>query len=85
MVVDRAADEAENVLKMVDTLKTGEGAGSRFYYLLDDLVCLDFALSLFALGYLTSRGLQADGSAIYAEMRRDKAGHRSGHVQGRYM
>lgn len=62
IVVDKMpvghADEAENVLKMVDTLKAGEVAGSRFYYLLDDLVWLDFALSLYALEYLTSRGFK---------------------------
>ncbi|MEL9990969.1 MAG: serine--tRNA ligase [Thermoproteus sp.] len=62
VVVDKTpvghADEAENVLKMVDTLKAGEVAGSRFYYLLDDLVWLDFALSLYALEYLTSRGFK---------------------------
>ncbi|MDT7869414.1 MAG: serine--tRNA ligase [Thermoproteus sp.] len=62
VVVDRApvghADEAENVLGMVDTLKAGEVAGSRFYYLLDDLVWLDFALSLYAMEHLASKGFR---------------------------
>lgn len=62
VVVDKQpvghADEAENVLGMVDTLKAGEVAGSRFYYLLDDLVWLDFALSLFALDRLTAKGFK---------------------------
>lgn len=35
------ADMLELVLNMGDTLKAGEVAGSRFYYLFDDLVMLD--------------------------------------------
>ena len=50
------ADMLENVLGMGDTLQAARVAGSRFYYLFDDLVWLDFALSLYALEVLTSRG-----------------------------
>ncbi|MCX8165716.1 MAG: serine--tRNA ligase [Acidilobaceae archaeon] len=50
------ADMLEEVLKLGDTAKAGEVAGSRFYYLFDDLVWLDFALLLFALDKLTSKG-----------------------------
>lgn len=52
------ADEAENVLKMADTLKAGEVAGSRFYYLFDDLVWLDFALAMYAMDFLTQKGFR---------------------------
>ncbi|MGC9050394.1 serine--tRNA ligase [Pyrobaculum sp.] len=62
VVVERApvghADMAEAVLKMVDTLKAGEVAGSRFYYLFDDLVWLDFALAMYAMDYLTQKGFR---------------------------
>ncbi len=50
------ADMLENVLGLGDTLKAGEVAGSRFYYLFDDLVWLDIALLLYAMDYLTSKG-----------------------------
>ncbi len=50
------ADMLENVLGLGDTLKAGEVAGSRFYYLFDDLVWLDLALLLYAMDYLTSKG-----------------------------
>ncbi len=50
------ADMLEKVLRMGDTLQAARVAGSRFYYLFDDLVWLDFALSLYALDVLTSRG-----------------------------
>jgi seryl-tRNA synthetase len=50
------ADMLESVLKLGDTLKAGEVAGSRFYYLFDDIVWLDIALLMYALDYLTSRG-----------------------------
>ncbi|MCU7787257.1 serine--tRNA ligase [Pyrobaculum sp. 3827-6] len=62
VVVERApvghADMAEAVLKMADTLKAGEVAGSRFYYLFDDLVWLDFALAMYAMDYLTQKGFR---------------------------
>jgi len=52
------ADMLENVLKLGDTLKAGDVAGSRFYYLFEDIVWLDFALLLFAIDRLTSKGYQ---------------------------
>lgn len=52
------ADMAESVLKMADTLKAGEVAGSRFYYLFDDLVWLDFALAMYAIDFLAQRGFR---------------------------
>ncbi len=50
------ADMLENVLGLGDTFKAGEVAGSRFYYLFDDLVWLDFALLAYAMDYLTAKG-----------------------------
>lgn len=50
------ADMLENVLGLGDTLKAGEVAGSRFYYLFNDIVWLDFALLAYAVDYLTSKG-----------------------------
>jgi len=50
------ADMLEEVLGMGDTAQAAQVAGSRFYYLFDDLVWLDFALSLYALEMLASRG-----------------------------
>ncbi|MEM1598248.1 MAG: serine--tRNA ligase [Pyrobaculum sp.] len=62
VVVEKApighADMAEQVLRMADTLKAGEVAGSRFYYLFDDLVWLDFALAMYALDHLTQKGFR---------------------------
>ncbi|MCE4613216.1 MAG: serine--tRNA ligase [Desulfurococcales archaeon] len=50
------ADMLENVLGLGNTLKAGEVAGSRFYYLFEDIVWLDFALLLYAMDVLTSKG-----------------------------
>lgn len=50
------ADMLETALEMGDTLQAAQVAGSRFYYLFDDLVWLDFALSLYALEVLASKG-----------------------------
>ncbi|MEM4928918.1 MAG: serine--tRNA ligase [Acidilobaceae archaeon] len=50
------ADMLEEVLGLGDTKKAGEVAGSRFYYLFDDLVWLDFALLLYAIDFLTQKG-----------------------------
>lgn len=50
------ADMLEEVLQLGDTKKAGEVAGSRFYYLYDDLVWLDFALLLYAIDFLSSKG-----------------------------
>ncbi len=42
-----------------DTQKAGgEVAGSRFYYVFDDVVWLDFALILYALDFLSRKGFQ---------------------------
>ncbi len=50
------ADMLEKVLRLGDTLKAAEVAGSRFYYLFEDLVWLDFALLLYAIDRLTAKG-----------------------------
>jgi len=50
------ADMLEVKLKLGDTLKAGEVAGSRFYYLFEDIVWLDMALLMFAIDRLTSKG-----------------------------
>ncbi|BES81366.1 serine--tRNA ligase [Pyrodictium abyssi] len=50
------ADMLENVLRLGNTIKAAEVAGSRFYYLFDDLVWLDFALLMYAIDILTSKG-----------------------------
>ncbi len=52
------ADELEKVLKLGDTLKAGEVAGSRFYYLFDDIVWLDMALLMYAIDFLTNKGFK---------------------------
>jgi len=48
-----------NVLGLGDTERAAKVAGSRFYYIFDDLVWLDAALLLYALDYMTSRGFRA--------------------------
>jgi len=50
------ADMLELELRLGNTLKAGEVAGSRFYYLFNDIVWLDFALLTYAMDYLTSNG-----------------------------
>jgi len=50
------ADMLEKVLRMGDTLQAARVAGSRFYYLIGDIVWLDFAISLYALDVLTRKG-----------------------------
>jgi seryl-tRNA synthetase len=50
------ADMLEHVLKLGNTVKAGEVAGSRFYYTFEDIVWLDFALLFYAIDYLTSKG-----------------------------
>lgn len=50
------ADMLENVLKLGDTKKAGEVAGSRFYYLFNDIVWLDIALLNYAIDVMTSKG-----------------------------
>ncbi len=50
------ADMLEKVLRLGDTLRAAKVAGSRFYYLFEDLVWLDFALLQYAIDRLTSKG-----------------------------
>ena len=50
------ADMLENVLRLGDTLRAAKVAGSRFYYLFEDLVWLDLALLQYALDVLTRKG-----------------------------
>ncbi|MEM0083939.1 MAG: serine--tRNA ligase [Candidatus Methanomethylicia archaeon] len=45
-------------LGLGDTVKAGEVATSRFYYLFDDLVWLDLSLLLYALDFLSSQGFK---------------------------
>jgi len=52
------ADLLEHVLELGDTKKAGEVAGSRFYYIFEDIVWLDFALAMYALEYLAERGFK---------------------------
>ncbi len=50
------AEMVELVLKKGDTLQAAKIAGSRFYYLFNDLVWLDFAISLYAQDLMTRKG-----------------------------
>lgn len=50
------ADMLEYVLRKGDTRKAGMVAGSRFYYLFDDIVWLDLALLLYAIDFMTQKG-----------------------------
>ncbi len=50
------ADMLEKVLKLGDTYKAAQVAGSRFYYLFKDLVWLDYALMMYALDHLSKKG-----------------------------
>lgn len=52
------ADESELVLGLVDTRRAGKVAGSRFFYMLEDLVWLDLALMMFAMDRLTRKGFR---------------------------
>lgn len=52
------ADLLENVLRLGDTQKAGEVAGSRFYYIFNDIVWLEFALVMYALDFLSKKGFQ---------------------------
>ncbi len=42
--------------KLIDQKKAGEIAISRFYYLFDELVLLNFAISMFAIEFFTKKG-----------------------------
>ncbi|ARM76289.1 serine--tRNA ligase [Acidianus manzaensis] len=50
------ADMLESVLKLENTEKASQVSGSRFYYLFDDIVWLDFSLLLYAIDVMTSKG-----------------------------
>jgi len=50
------ADMLENVLRLGNTIKASEVSGSRFYYLFNDIVWLDFSLLFYAIDTLTSKG-----------------------------
>jgi len=50
------ADELEAMLKQIDTVKAGQLAGSRFFYLFKDIVWLEQALILFALDKISRKG-----------------------------
>jgi len=52
------ADMLEKVLGLGDTLRASKVAGSRFYYLFDDLVWLDMALIMYAVDVLTAKGFR---------------------------
>ncbi len=52
------ADMLEKVIKLGDTAKASEVAGSRFFYLFDDIAWLNLALSLYAIDFLTQRGFR---------------------------
>lgn len=44
------------LLGHIDTERAAKVSGSRFYYLLEDLVWLDISLTLYAIDFLTKRG-----------------------------
>jgi seryl-tRNA synthetase len=50
------AEMLENVLRLGDTQTAAQVAGSRFYYLFDDLVWLDMAMLMYAIDFMTSKG-----------------------------
>ncbi|MEM3515363.1 MAG: serine--tRNA ligase [Saccharolobus sp.] len=50
------AEMLEDILHLGNTLKASEVAGSRFYYLFDDLVWLDLALLSLAIDTMTQQG-----------------------------
>jgi len=41
---------------LADTIRAAKVAGSRFYYLMSDLVYLDLALIMYSIDYLTKKG-----------------------------
>jgi len=48
--------DAVEIFGWADLERAAKVAGSRFYYLLDDLVWLDFAIAMYALDYLKKSG-----------------------------
>ena len=51
------ADYVEN-FGFADTFRAGKVAGSRFYYIFDDLVWLDIALTMYSLDFLSKIGFK---------------------------
>ncbi len=50
--------DAVEIFGWADLERASKVSGSRFYYLLDDLVWLDFALTLYALEFLSKKGFK---------------------------
>ncbi len=50
--------DAVELFAWADVARAGKVAGSRFYYLFDELVWLDFALSLYAIDFLVKNGFR---------------------------
>ena len=50
--------DAVEIFGWADTARASKVAGSRFYYLFDDLVWLDFALTLYAVDFLAKNGFR---------------------------
>ena len=50
--------DAVTLFGWADTDRASKVSGSRFYYLFDDLVWLDFAMTLYALDFLKKRGFR---------------------------
>ncbi|MCS7144955.1 MAG: serine--tRNA ligase, partial [Archaeoglobaceae archaeon] len=50
--------DAVELFGWADIGRAGKVAGSRFYYLLDDLLWLDFALTLYAIDFLAKEGFK---------------------------
>lgn len=50
--------DAVELFGWADIARAGKIAGSRFYFLLDDLLWLDFALTLYALDFLAKKGFK---------------------------
>ena len=50
------ADALEQVLRQGNTIKAAEVAGSRFYYLFQDVAWLELALIMYAVDVVTSKG-----------------------------
>lgn len=49
------AEILEEILKKADTFQAGRVSKARFYYIFDEICMLDFAISLFAINFLTKK------------------------------
>jgi seryl-tRNA synthetase len=59
VLIEKRPDSHTDIIEkfdLADTLRAGKVAGSRFYYLKNDLVRLEIALEMFALDHLLSKG-----------------------------